>query len=652
MNFFENIGNELLLLDNKIYMQTEKKHSFFEGSLGNCSKLKAFTAIYREWVYFQKVKTGTKISDIPAETQWLLLKYEDDTYTIIVPLVDEPFRSALRGENQELHIYCESGDDAIEGNRSLMAVYANGQNPYKMMEELSKEVCKLIPDCRRRESKKVPEFVNYFGWCTWDSFYDKVSAADVEAGLKNFKDGGFVPGLVILDDGWQSVECVDDDRGKHQLSSFEPNEKFNHNLSETIRSAKEEYGVKLFMVWHAVMGYWGGVYPNSPSMSGFDVKLKTQSYSKIMKEINPKVSEALSFPYGIVNPAKAFEFYNSYHRYLRTQGVDGVKVDVQSSLEGLGYGDGGRVTTIKAFRQGLEASVNTNFDGNLINCMSCANDHILNTLSTNVMRSSDDFFPDIPESHGVHIYRNAFNSIFMGEFVLCDWDMFQTKHKFGGFHAASRAISGSPIYVSDKVDEHDFEIIDKLTMADGKLPLCIRNARPTADCLFLDVNSSDTLFKVFNYNKFNSVIGAFNLTADKNLSGSVKVSDVDGFSNGMYAVYDTNTQKKYCMEVSGKIDCQLPGIGFDIFTISKITDGFAPIGLINKYNPGGTILDMEKSIDFTVVKVGDAGTFLAFSEKEPQKIFIDEKPSTFVYEDGWLKLFLAEKKISKIQICY
>jgi Raffinose synthase or seed imbibition protein Sip1 len=56
---------------------------------------------------------------------------------------------------------------------------------------------------------------------------------------------------------------------------------------------------------------------------------------------------------------------------------------------------------------------------------------------------------------------------------LQDWDAFQSDLQIPGaaaMHAASRAISGGPVYTSDKPDKHVSEIIRRLAFADGAVP--------------------------------------------------------------------------------------------------------------------------------------------------------------------------------------
>lgn len=43
---------------------------------------------------------------------------------------------------------------------------------------------------------------------------------------------------------------------------------------------------------------------------------------------------------------------------------------------------------------------------------------------TAVIRASDDFWPRDPASHTIHIASVAYNTVFLGEFMQPDWDMF------------------------------------------------------------------------------------------------------------------------------------------------------------------------------------------------------------------------------------
>lgn len=59
---------------------------------------------------------------------------------------------------------------------------------------------------KHRSHKQVPAAASVFGWCTWDAFYSRVSAAGIQAGLTSLAEGGVPPKLVIIDDGWQRTD--------------------------------------------------------------------------------------------------------------------------------------------------------------------------------------------------------------------------------------------------------------------------------------------------------------------------------------------------------------------------------------------------------------------------------------------------------------
>ncbi|TVU26011.1 hypothetical protein EJB05_28536, partial [Eragrostis curvula] len=66
---------------------------------------------------------------------------------------------------------------------------------------------------------------------------------------------------------------------------------------------------------------------------------------------------------------------------------------------------------------------------------------------TAVVWASEDFLPRDPVSHTIHVASTAYNSVFLGEFMLPDWDMFHSLHPAAEYHGSARAISGGPIYV-------------------------------------------------------------------------------------------------------------------------------------------------------------------------------------------------------------
>lgn len=60
---------------------------------------------------------------------------------------------------------------------------------------------------------------------------------------------------------------------------------------------------------------------------------------------------------------------------------------------------------------------------------------------TAVVRASDDFYPRDLASHTIHISSVAYNTLFLGEFMQPDWDMFHVSNLYAYDHLISIKLS-------------------------------------------------------------------------------------------------------------------------------------------------------------------------------------------------------------------
>ena len=272
---------------------------------------------------------------------------------------------------------------------------------------------------------------------------------------------------------------------------------------------------------------------------------------------------------GSVAPNKLEEMYERMHSYLADAGIDGVKVDAQSGIGAFGVGNGGGSTIAQACVRAVENSAKRAFSaGNrlkfseknalfnlqlqqrvgtlgsivrrargllglsaqkraqevdqggllkdsplaLTGCMCHSTENLLNYYETSMARASDDFYPKDMAAQTVHLVSCAYNTVMLGEIATTDWDMFHSKHPFAGMHAAARAISGGPVYVSDSPGNHDPKLLARLVLPDGGILRAQIPARPTIDCLFSDVQKDGaTAMKLWSLNKVGAVAGVFNV---------------------------------------------------------------------------------------------------------------------------------------------
>ncbi|XP_038878259.1 probable galactinol--sucrose galactosyltransferase 6 isoform X2 [Benincasa hispida] len=618
-----------------------------------------FMACFRFKLWWMAQKMGDKGKEIPLETQFLLLETKDGShlesdggneenqiiYTVFLPLIEGSFRACLQGNGQdELELCLESGDVNTKASSFTHSLFIHaGTDPFDAISDAMKAVKLHLNTFRLRQEKKLPAIVDYFGWCTWDAFYQEVTQDGVEAGLESLAAGGAPPKFVIIDDGWQSTAGDPQEENGEQpkqpplqrLTGIRENSKFQkkedptEGIKNIVNIAKNKYGLKFVYVWHAITGYWGGLRTGVKDMEEYGSAMQYPKVSKGVFENEPIwKNDALALQgLGLMNPKNVYKFYNELHSYLASAGIDGVKVDAQSILETLGAGFGGRVELTRQYHQALDASVARNFpDNGIIACMSHHTDAIYCAKQTAVVRASDDFYPRDPVSHTIHIAAVAYNSVFLGEIMQPDWDMFHSLHSAAEYHASARAISGGPVYVSDAPGKHNFELLKKLVLPDGSVLRASLPGRPTRDCLFSDpARDGVSLLKIWNLNKFTGVIGIYNCqgaawnsqerkntfhdTNSDAITGYVKGRDVHAISevatdpdwNGDCAFYRHCSGDLITLPYNSALPVSLKVLDFDVFTITPIKVlapgfSFAPLGLIDMYNAGGAIEGLKYEV--------------------------------------------------------
>ncbi|KAL1542017.1 putative galactinol--sucrose galactosyltransferase 2 isoform X2 [Salvia divinorum] len=679
-----------------------------------------FMCLFIAKIWWMIPRVGRSASEIPMETQMLLLEAEEESalelleeegetsgskfYVLVLPVLDGAFRTTLQGTKaNELHFCCESGDPNVQTSQALEGVFVNsGDNPFELLKDSIKLLAKHKGTFSHLDNKKSPAHIDWFGWCTWDAFYTDVTPNGIKDGLQSFKEGGISPKYLIIDDGWQETEnefkkegdpFIEGTQFATRLTDIKENSKFKisesdgstTNLKELIYQIKENYGLKYVYMWHALTGYWGGVQPASEALKKYNPKLQypVQSPGNVGNITDIAMDSLEKYGVGVVDPEKAFDFYNDMHSYLASSGVDGVKVDVQNLIETLGAGHGGRVSIAKQYHEALDDSIEKNFtDNNLICCMCHNSDSIFSSKKSATARASEDFMPNEPTFQTLHIATVSFNSLLLGEVVVPDWDMFHSNHSTAEFHGAARAIGGCPVYVSDKPGNHDFEILKKLVLHDGSILRARYAGRPTRDCLFVDpVMDGKSLLKIWNLNKITGVVGVFNCQgagtwpmkqapeSTQNtapISGRFSPLDVEYLEDIAgetwtedCAVYAFNSGTLSRVPKNRAVRVSLGMLECEIFTISPIKMlneeiQFAPIGLINMYNSGGAVEDCTFGETVTI-KARGRGLFGAYSSKKPRFCKVEKKDEEFTYssESGLLTVDLqSDSSFKEIEIIY
>ncbi|KAH9683859.1 putative galactinol--sucrose galactosyltransferase 4 [Citrus sinensis] len=482
-------------------------------------------------------------------------------------------------------------------------------------------------------------------------FKEMVALAEKKRKIK--EEGGDVLALPSP----KTIEFLNDDEDDRQERG---------GLMALVSDLKEKYQtLDDVYVWHALCGAWGGFRPGT--IAGLEAKVTSAKLAAgLQNTMNDlAVDMIIEGGLGLVNPNQAADLYEAMHSYLADVGISGVKVDVIHTLEYVSEDHGGRVQLAKAYYDGLNKSLQKNFAGSgLIASMEQCNDFFfLATKQVSMGRVGDDFWFQDPNGdpmgafwlQGVHMIHCSYNSLWQGQFIQPDWDMFQSDHICAEFHAGSRAICGGPVYVSDKVGHHNFDLLRKLVLPDGTILRCQHYALPTRDCLFENpLFDAKTLLKIWNLNKF--AAGWYPEEhrcraypqCYKSISGVISADDVEWEQKDSTAVY-RNTEQFAVKSIS--LCNHLP---FELFTISPVLRlneraKFAPIGLENMFNSGGgggggggiEFLEYASKGGLYNVKIKVKGTckFLAYSSEKPREIILNGEDVEFDWSSNGILRF-------------
>ncbi|PNS21962.1 hypothetical protein CAC42_560 [Sphaceloma murrayae] len=391
-----------------------------------------------------------------------------------------------------------------------------------------------------------------FTYCTWNALGQSLTEEKINHALDELKKAGIIIENLIIDDNWQSI-AAGDTQFQRGWIEFEANkEGFPKGLKQTISDIRSKHtNLRHISVWHAMMGYWGGISP--------DGKI-AKDYGTTVVDVDMTVIKG---PLTVVDQSSIKQMYSDFYDFLSSCGIDSVKTDVQFYLDTLRSAPSRR-SLITAYQDAWTLATLRHFSARAISCMSQSpsvlfHSQLPNNRPTIPVRNSDDFFPDIEASHPWHVFCNAHNSLLTQHLnVVPDWDMFQTVHPWAGFHAAARCVSGGPIYFTDYPGQHDVGLIDAMTAStpESGRRIILRPHRSGKSTSAYSGYKEQALLKVGTYVGFartgTGILGVFNCL--QNPFGEIlRLEDFPGAEEGVeYVVRDFEGGVSSPMTVRGE----------------------------------------------------------------------------------------------------
>lgn len=543
--------------------------------------VRRYMAIYRHSEYWCRPFFGQELTDMPDETQALVLELENGLFCVVLPVVNDTCKCVLKGCSPDtFSARVFSWYPCCYSCEGLAFVYAAAPRPAQAMTACVKSALHLLnSQTRHRTSRRYPALFDFLGWCTWDSMHIQVSQEGLLHKCREFQAKNIPVKWMILDDMWATVTDFygeEHDHGKNMielmhrsmLSHFEADPKrFPQGLAACIAKIAD-FGIQTG-IWHPTTGYWKGFDP------------KGEGY-RLLKDYLIRASNGYIVPDW--QEHNAYLYYKTLHDFFRRCGAEFVKVDNQTMTRRYYKGLAPVGEVARAFHSGLEASVGEHFDNAMINCMGMGSEDIWNRSVSPISRCSDDFQPENRTWFAKHVLQCAYNSLFLGEFYWCDWDMWWTDDAQAGKNSLLRAISGGPIYISDPLDRSKRDILDPLILKNGRILRCDRPCTPTFDCVTVDPRAENRALKLQNTVGTHAVMAVLNITRDNGPAfAEISGHDIDGFSAEEYAVYEHYSREVRILRGKERFSVTLAdNDDYRLYIFAPLDKGFAAIGRTDK----------------------------------------------------------------------
>ena len=461
-----------------------------------------------------------------------------------------------------------------------------------------------------RHEKEYPEVFEYLGWCSWEHFKGKINEQNMLQSIDEIEASNLPIRYIIIDMGHTSSK-----RGA--LTTFKPNpDKFPNEWAPIVKRRTKEK-IRWMCLWHFFQGAQAGISPENDfgaELNKHFVKLNTKN------SLTPKN-----------DPQSALAFYEAFTGSVKDYGFDAVKVDFQSLQLRHLAGEVDNAAQMsnynsQAFDQALHEQ-----DLGLINCNWHNPLNFFNCKYSNVGRCSMDYVKNNLFSARRHLFQSYANTLWIGQLVWCDHDMFHSSDKMAGrIMAVSKAVSGGPVYLSDAPTEFDRDAVKPLCYTDGRLLRPLAPATPLPDSVFVDAYRNPVPYRVIApLANESAAIVVYNIKhANKAATFTASVSPADyTYTDAMiqpypgkraipteglvlYDWYAGKAQlfdKDYTFELSGLED--------RLIQLSPIIKGWSVIGRTDKYLSAAAVRILDINEKAVTIKMIEAGPLAVWSKQ-------------------------------------
>lgn len=544
----------------------------------------------------------------------LILELDDGDYWVLQPLAINSAMSWIEvvDDNQIDVKYGTMGTDGVILEDAPVFAYGRSNDIYELMNGLWSTLAKdkyIKDNLKLRKDKVYPEQFNYLGWCSWEHFRKNINEKVLLEAADEIEKSDIPIRWFLVDHGHQT-------QVKDRLINFKVSpEKFPNGWSTLLSKRSDK--LKWFGLWHCMYGIWGGIHPNH-KMDDLKPYLMKNDRGRIILDGSAEAADL---------------FYDKLVSSASDNGFDFIKVDVQTRDFNNYLMTSNPVEAHHNNAAALERYSKNKLNG-LMNCMAQNLPCVFNTKYSATTRVSVDYKLNNVRMARNHIYQGFQNTLWMGQTVWPDHDMFHSSDvKLGRLMAVSKAMSAAPIYMSDPPKDFVGGYITPLAFTDGKILRPMAPAVSLPKSLFNNVLMGDGVYYVIApLTEESAAVVAYSLSNKNNKAVDVEITPNDyTYADAMAQPYPGRRTlpaeglvyydwyEKKGGKLNDKYSFGLNNMEDRLVILCEVKNGWAVIGLENKYLSPLTIKKYKAGNYKLTVSLKENVPFVIYSNKSVSK---------------------------------
>jgi len=559
-----------------------------------------------------------------------IFELADGSYLTLLPMSDLLTMSWLYLDGEEgLEIqYGPLGSAEVSEDQSILS-WARTTDLYSSVRQtwaLAIETSKSRRGMTWRYERRFPDPFHYLGWCSWEQYRTNISSQLLEKVADDIHKSNLPIRWLLVDDGHQDAD-------QRKIKSFDPHEiKFPGGWEPLLNKRKKE-GIRWIGLWHCFFAHWNGLHDEH----------------RFPFEDHELVQHQQVIPAGDEGTSQKFQdmMIGSIHDF----GFDFTKIDVQSWFIEKIDGEPNRVSSSINMSFALEEACERELGG-LINCMSLNTACVFNTRYSAITRCSLDYQVNKEAEAKNHLMQSYSNTLWLGQTVWPDHDMFHSADQFcGQMMAVSKGLSGGPVCLSDAPEDFNELTTWPLIEQDGKIIRPLAPAVPLPESLFIDPLHEGKVYRTITPLAHQcAAIVLYNLihpSHKENLTSKVTPDDYSSAS-GMIQPYPGpwetpheglivfNWHKRCGEKLTISYEVELQGFSDRLLFLSPIQKGWAIVGGINKYLSPSVISETHFEEDFCRIKIVECGPVVIWRKENMIPISKDLGAAQDLQNGFWL----------------